>query len=78
MSHNPALAELIQHMAQFASTTRDDRLSVEVARVVQRLRNRDKPFERAFSRREQAVIRPFIAHIAALKEREAAVSEKSV
>lgn len=60
---NPQLTALIDAMGRFASTTKDDRLSVEVARVAQRLQHVSKPFEKPLTARERAVIRPFLAKI---------------
>ena len=61
MNKNTQLDVLIEAMGRFASTTRNDRLSVEVSRVVQRLQNVGKPFARPLSQRDLAVIRPFLA-----------------
>lgn len=61
---NAAFGRMIDAMTQFASTTKDDRLSVEVARVAQRLQHAGKAFEKPLTRREISVMRPFLAHIA--------------
>ena len=58
---NPQLTALIDAMGRFASNTKNDRLSVEVARVAQRLQHVNKPFEKPLNARERAVIRPFLA-----------------
>lgn len=58
---NPQLTALVEAMTKFASKTKDDRLSVEVARVAQRLQHVNKPFEKPLTRRELAVMRPFLA-----------------
>ena len=65
---NPQLTALIDAMGRFASNTKDDRLSVEVARVAQRLQNVNKPFERPLNARERAIIRPFLAQQVAGQE----------
>lgn len=65
---NPQLTALIDAMGLFASTTRNDTLSVEVARVVQRLRHVNRPFERPLTARERAIIRPFLVQQAAQQE----------
>lgn len=59
--NNPQLTALIDAMGRFASNTKNDQLSVEVARVVQRLQHANKPFERPLNARERAIIRPFLA-----------------
>jgi hypothetical protein len=65
---NPQLTALIAAMGRFASTTKNDTLSVEVARVAQRLQHVNKPFERPLNARERAIIRPFLAQQAAEQE----------
>lgn len=59
------MADVVDAMTRFASTTRDDRLSVAVARVAQRLQHAGKAFERPLTRQEISVIRPFLNHVAA-------------
>ena len=56
---------VIEAMTKFASTTKNDELSVRVARVAQRLQHRGEPFERPLTRGEISIIRPFIKQIAA-------------
>jgi hypothetical protein len=58
--HKTTLDAVITAMGDFASKTRDDRLSVEVSRVVQRLRARAPNERTTLSRRERAVARPFL------------------
>ena len=65
---NPQLTALIAAMGRFASTTKNDQLSVEVSRVAQRLQHVNKPFERPLSARERAIIRPFLAQQAEQQE----------
>lgn len=57
------LSAVVEAMTSFASTTQNDRLSVEVARVARRLQHRGTAFERPLTRREVAVIRPFLARV---------------
>jgi hypothetical protein len=57
---NTQVDAIVEAMTRFASSTRDDRLSVHVARVAQRLRHQGNPFEKPLTRAEQRVIRPFL------------------
>lgn len=68
---HPQLGKVLDAMTQFASTTENHQLSVEVARVAWRLQHAGKPFEKPLTRREISVIRPFIAHIAQAETTEA-------
>lgn len=60
---NAQLSAVVDAMTNFASTTRDDRLSVEVARVAHRLQHMGGAFEKPLTRREMSVIRPFMAKL---------------
>ena len=54
------VAKLVAKMGEFAAKTKDDRLSVEVSRVANRLSHAGAAFERRLTTRELAVIRPFL------------------
>lgn len=61
---NAQLGAVVDAMTSFASTTKNDRLSVEVARVAHRLQHLGGAFEKPLTRREMSVIRPFLARVA--------------
>lgn len=65
MPRDSTIDSLVEAMTRFASTTRNDRLSVEVARVAQRVRHQGEPFEQPLTARERAVVRPFLARVEA-------------
>jgi hypothetical protein len=52
--------KLVERMGEFAATTKDDRLSVAVSRVANRLAHAGAAFERRLTPGELAVIRPFL------------------
>lgn len=60
---NTQIEAVVDAMTRFASNTRDDRISVHVARVAQRLQHQGKPFEKPLTRAERQVIRPFVEHV---------------
>ena len=64
-TENTQLNALVDAMTGFASNTRNDLLSVEVARVAHRLQHLEDLKTRPLTRREHAVIRPFLAKLAA-------------
>jgi len=53
------LASTIEAMERFASTARSDDVSVNVARVADRLAHCGAPFEKPLTKRELAIIRTF-------------------
>ena len=55
--------QVVAAMTRFASSTRDDRLSVSVARVANRLQNQGNPFERPLTAHEQRVVNMFVEHV---------------
>lgn len=57
------LDSLIEDMSSFSARTRNDQLSVRVARVVTRLQHLGEPLERPLTAAEMAVIRPFLARL---------------
>ncbi len=59
MNTDITLDRLVEAMTRFASQTRDDRLSVGVARVATRLQNSGNAFERPLTPHEQRVINMF-------------------
>jgi len=65
MPQDARLEALIEAMTTFAANTKNDLLSVRVSRVAQRLQHRGEPFEKPLTRGEVAIIRPFMARIAA-------------
>jgi hypothetical protein len=65
MQQDSQIEALIEAMTKFASTTKNDQLSVRVARVANRLQNRNQPFEKPLTRGELSVIRPFMARLEA-------------
>lgn len=54
------VTKVVGRMSDFAATTKDDRLSVTVARVANRLAHQGLVCERKLTRAEVAVIRPFL------------------
>ena len=58
------LDSLIEDMSIFSARTRNDQLSVRVARVVARLQHLGEPLEQPLTAAERAVIRPFLARLA--------------
>lgn len=60
---NPQLGAVVDAMTRFASTTQNDRLSVEVARVAHRLQHMGDAFEKPLTRRELSVVRPFLSRL---------------
>lgn len=54
------LDAVIAAMTKFASNTGDDRLSVAVARVAQRLQHQGAPFETPLTGKEQRIVNMFI------------------
>lgn len=53
-------AELVKRMFDFAARTKDDRISVLVSRVGDRLAHQGSLFEKPLNKREQAVVNLFI------------------
>jgi hypothetical protein len=64
MTPDNQLDAVIAAMTKFASNTKNDRLSVEVARVASRVQHIGQPFEPPLTRREMSVVRPFVEQVA--------------
>lgn len=54
------IAKLIEDMGQFAANTKDDKLSVVVARTANKLSHSGASFERDLTELDKKVMRPFI------------------
>jgi hypothetical protein len=65
------LDSLIEDMSRFSAHTRNDQLSVRVARVVARLQHIGEPLEQPLTAAEMAVIRPFLARLEVAEPAEA-------
>lgn len=65
MHQDSRINAVITAMGKFASTTKDDRLSVLVSRAAARLQRQGQPFVDPLTKDEQAVIKPFFERIAA-------------
>lgn len=54
------LAKLIESMGEFAANTKDDKLSIVVARTANKLANAGSSFERELTADDLKVMQPFI------------------
>jgi hypothetical protein len=56
----PTVSQLVERMCDFAAKTKDDRISVLVSRVADRLAHQGSLFEKPLDQREIAVIDLFL------------------
>jgi hypothetical protein len=59
------VAKIVDTMSSFAANTKDDRMSVIVARVAQRLSHQGEPWEQPLTAKEQRIVDMFSSRIAA-------------